>query len=120
MTYTEKTMKGKSYTAGKPTRGALFTVVQRNLAQNKTDIVDSLNYMGRFHWMYRAATEINDRVCMAWVYCSLLSIYASNATANARMAMHMHMPPATCAIDLFHIMYKLTSRYLPCESGTTL
>ncbi|KAI5996622.1 hypothetical protein F5J12DRAFT_853397 [Pisolithus orientalis] len=71
MTYTEETMKG-TWCTGKPIRGALFTVVQRNLAQNKIDIVDSLNYMRRFHWMYRAAREINDRVCMVSVQCILI------------------------------------------------
>ncbi|KAI6117708.1 chromatin associated protein KTI12 [Pisolithus croceorrhizus] len=47
----------------KPTRGTLFTAVQRNLAQNMTVIVDSLNYIkGLRYQMYCVAREIRVRV----------------------------------------------------------
>ncbi|KAI6139530.1 chromatin associated protein KTI12 [Pisolithus tinctorius] len=51
----------------KPARGTLFTAVQRNLAQNKIVIVDSLNYIKGFRYqMYCAAREIKVRVCTQW------------------------------------------------------
>ncbi|KIO04202.1 hypothetical protein M404DRAFT_143643 [Pisolithus tinctorius Marx 270] len=52
----------------KPARGTLFTAVQRNLAQNKIVIVDSLNYIKGFRYqMYCAAREIKVRVCTVYV-----------------------------------------------------
>ncbi|KAI5997639.1 chromatin associated protein KTI12 [Pisolithus orientalis] len=52
----------------KPARGTLFTAVQRNLAQNKVVIVDSLNYIKGFRYqMYCAAREIKVRVCTVYV-----------------------------------------------------
>ncbi|KAI5991314.1 chromatin associated protein KTI12 [Pisolithus orientalis] len=53
----------------KPARGTLFTAVQRNLAQNKVVIVDSLDYIKGFRYqIYCAARELKVRVCTAWVY----------------------------------------------------
>ncbi|KIO07320.1 hypothetical protein M404DRAFT_941220 [Pisolithus tinctorius Marx 270] len=52
----------------KTARGTLFTAVQRNLAQNKVVIVDSLNYIKGFRYqMCCAARELKVRVCTVYV-----------------------------------------------------
>ncbi|KAI0705045.1 chromatin associated protein KTI12 [Cerioporus squamosus] len=54
--------------AEKPARAALFTAVQRQMAQDTILIVDSLNYIKGFRYqMYCAAREHKLRVCTVFV-----------------------------------------------------
>ncbi|KAI6153137.1 chromatin associated protein KTI12, partial [Pisolithus tinctorius] len=48
-------------------RGTLFTAVQRNLAQNKVVIVDSLNYIKGFGIRCVVLQELRVRVCTVYV-----------------------------------------------------
>ncbi|KAF7376072.1 hypothetical protein MSAN_00022000 [Mycena sanguinolenta] len=52
----------------KPARGALFTAVQRLMAQDKVVIVDAPNYIKGFRYqLYCAAREMKLRVCTVYV-----------------------------------------------------
>ncbi|KAJ6499385.1 chromatin associated protein KTI12 [Mycena sanguinolenta] len=52
----------------KPARGALFTAVQRLIAQDKVVIVDAPNYIKGFRYqLYCAAREMKLRVCTVYV-----------------------------------------------------
>jgi len=52
----------------KPARGALFTVVQRVMGQDKVLIVDAPNYIKGFRYqLYCAAREMKLRVCTVYV-----------------------------------------------------